>query len=228
MKNIIILILVFFTATQIFSQEVCVTKGELIIDVNELNKCEVVKGVDVNKKPNKKDVIISSKRYFKKRTYLSKAVLLETNLKTNSVKDVKAKNDLVAQPILVVEKVREKETSVSFDSVEQIPMFKNCSDTTLDAFDCFNQEMQKHITENFRYPEKALDRGIEGSLNVSFVIDSYGEIKNVTIIGENVHKILKKEAERIVGLLPDFVPGKQNNKSIDVLYEFPIVFSLEE
>ena len=227
MKNIIILILVFFTTTQIFSQEVCVTKGELIIDVNELNKCEVVKEVDVNKKPNKKDVIISSKRYFKKRTYLSKAVLLETNLKTNSVKDVKAKNDLVAQPILVVEKVREKETSVSFDSVEQIPMFKNCSDTTLDAFDCFNHEMQKHITENFRYPEKALDRGIEGSLNVSFIIDSYGEIKNVTIIGENVHKILKKEAERIVGLLPDFVPGKQNNKSIDVLYEFPIVFSLE-
>ena len=47
--------------------------------------------------------------------------------------------------------------------VEKIPMFKNCSDTTLDEFDCFNQEMQKHITENFRYPEKALDRGIEGN-----------------------------------------------------------------
>ncbi|WP_299156885.1 energy transducer TonB [uncultured Tenacibaculum sp.] len=228
MKNIIILILVFFTATQIFSQEVCVTKGELIIDVNELNKCEVVKEVDVNKKPNQKDIIISSKRYFKKRTYLSKAVLLATNLKTNSVKDVKVKNDLITQPLLVVEKVRKKETSVSFDSVEKIPMFKNCSDTTLDEFDCFNQEMQKHITENFRYPEKALDRGIEGNLNVSFIIDSYGEIKNVKIIGENVHKILKKEAERIVALLPDFIPGKQNNKSIDVLYEFPIVFSLEE
>lgn len=227
MKNIIIILLVFFTATQIFSQEVCVTKSELIIDVNELNKCKVVKEVEIIQKPNKKDVIISSKRYFKKRTYLSKAVLLAANLKTNNVTDVKAKSGLDTQPLLVIKKVVKKETSVSFDSVEKIPMFKNCSDTSLDAFDCFNHEMQKHITENFRYPEKALDRGIEGSLNVSFIIDSYGEIKNVKVVGENVHKILKKEAERIVSLLPDFIPGKQNDKSIDVLYEFPIVFSLE-
>ncbi|WP_420552275.1 energy transducer TonB [Tenacibaculum aiptasiae] len=226
MKNVLTILLMFFTVTQIFSQEVCETKNEVIIDVNEINKCKV-KEIKITKKPNKKDVIISSKRYFKKRTYLSKAVLLAGDLKTNNITGIKTDNELEKHSLKEIKSVEKKEMNVSFDVVEQIPMFKNCSDSTLDAFDCFNQEMEKHITDNFRYPEKALERGIEGSLNVSFVIDSYGEVKDIKIEGENVHKILRKEAERIVSLLPDFKPGKHKNKSIDVLYEFPIVFSLE-
>ncbi|WP_299124601.1 energy transducer TonB [uncultured Tenacibaculum sp.] len=225
MKNVFTILLMFFTVTQIFSQEVCETKNEVIIDVNEINKCKV-KEIKITKNPNKKDVIISSKRYFKKRTYLSKAILLAGDLKTNDINDVQAKNDLESHA-LIAKEVMKKEMNVSFDMVEEIPMFKDCSDSSLDAFDCFNQAMEKHITDNFRYPEKALERGIEGTLNVSFIIDSFGEVKDIKIEGENVHKILKKEAERIVSLLPDFVPGKHKNKSIDVLYEFPIVFSLE-
>jgi len=92
---------------------------------------------------------------------------------------------------------------------------------------CFNDEMHKHIIANFNYPKRALNRGIEGKLDVSFIIDTSGQVKDVIVIGNKEHEILKKEARRIVSLLPKFVAGKHKGVNRKVFYSFPISFSLE-
>lgn len=37
-------------------------------------------------------------------------------------------------------------------------------------------------------------------------------------------RVLEKEAERIIGLLPKMTPGKQRGKAVKVPYSVPIVF----
>ena len=55
-----------------------------------------------------------------------------------------------------------------------------------------------------------------------FVIDKDGNITNIRSRGPD--KILEKEAERIVGLLPKMIPGKQRGKPVKVPYSLPIHF----
>ncbi|MDB0614285.1 energy transducer TonB [Tenacibaculum dicentrarchi] len=86
--------------------------------------------------------------------------------------------------------------------------------------------MEKHIVANFEYPKEALKKGIEGDFEVSFVIDKNGKVKNIKVLGENDNIILKKEAMRIVLLLPKFTPAKQKGALVSVLYKFPMNFTL--
>jgi protein TonB len=58
-----------------------------------------------------------------------------------------------------------------------------------------------------------------------FVIDSKGYASGVRSRGPD--KILEKEAERIIGLLPKMQPGKQRGKAVKVSYAIPIFFRFE-
>ncbi len=223
MKNKITILIFLFSAVQIFSQEVCITENKALIDVNTLNKCEIKEGDEP--KNITKDLIVSSKRYLKKRVYFNEVNHLSNHLKANTVLKIKLNNKLDTRLLLMLRKqpiIEER----SFNSVEEIPSFKSCADSFLNKTECFNYEMEKHIAKHFIYPEKALQKGIEGDLEVSFIIDVNGNIKDIKVSGTNNSKILINEAKRIVLLLPQFAPGKQNGVETNVLYSFPMSFTL--
>lgn len=222
MKNITIILLMCFSVFQIFSQKVCLSEDKVLIDVNTLNKCAVEKK---QKKQKVDDVIVSSKRYFKKRVYLEEATELASSLKERKISDIEVDNDFKID--LVLEALESKEKEVSFDLVEEIPLFVSCVDSTMDKSHCFNYEIQKHISSTFQYPEKAIKQGIEGDITVSFIIDKKGEIKNIKASGDKYQEILNVEAKRIVSLLPVFKPGKQDGKELNVFYSFSMSFSLD-
>ncbi|MCT4699961.1 energy transducer TonB [Tenacibaculum haliotis] len=217
MKNLLIILATFFSVLQMYSQEVCASKTEKLVDVNAINKCAVEKG----EKDNSKTITVSSKRYLKKRAHLNKIVMLSSSLKTNTISKVETNNELNVSVLL------EEYRGVSFDAVETIPLFASCEGNALDKTDCFNYEMQKHIVKHFVYPAKALERGVEGDLKVSFVIGISGKVGNVKINGANNNQLLKKEAKRIVMLLPRFIPGKEKGVKTKVSYSFPMSFTLE-
>ncbi len=226
MKNLIIILVTYFTVLQISSQEVCVSENKTLVDINTVNKCAVVKGENKNKKGNINDITISSKRYFKKRIYLNQTVYLASNLKINLIANIAIINDLDT-PFLLVSRRELKVEEIPFDLVEEIPLFASCAEGIVDKAVCFNEEMQKHINTTFQYPEKAMERGIEGEIMVSFIIDKNGKVKNIVTKGNKDHEILKREAKRLVSLLPLFTPGKQNGIVLDVSYSFPMNFSLD-
>ncbi len=135
-------------------------------------------------------------------------------------------NDKIAEPIAVadvaVEHV-EEDVEVPFSVIEDIPVFPGCENVAKNKRrDCFQQKMIEHVTKNFTYPESALDLGIQGKVFVMFIIDSNGYVTNIRSRGPD--KILEKEAERIVRLLPKMTPGKQRGKAVKVPYSVPIVF----
>jgi protein TonB len=86
--------------------------------------------------------------------------------------------------------------------------------------------MEEHVANHFKYPVQALDLGIQGKVFVVFVIDKDGYISNIRSRGPD--KILEKEAERIIKLLPRMIPGKQRGRPVKVPYSVPIVFKYME
>ncbi len=59
-------------------------------------------------------------------------------------------------------------------------------------------------------------------------VDKNGKVSNVEVLrGVAGGKALDDEAVRMVKTLPDFTPGKQRGKSVQVRYSIPIKFSLK-
>ncbi len=136
-------------------------------------------------------------------------------------------SDKIAAPIVSVEDVAveevEEDVEVPFSVIEDIPVFPGCENVAKSQRrNCFQEKMDAHVRKNFTYPEAALDLGIQGKVFVMFIIDSKGNVTGIRSRGPD--KILEKEAERIIKLLPQMIPGKQRGKPVRVPYSVPIVF----
>ena len=62
--------------------------------------------------------------------------------------------------------------------------------------------------------------------STKFKIDKQGNV--IDIKTRAPHPALEKEAKRVIQLLPQFIPAKQNGKPIKVVYTLPIIFQVEE
>ncbi len=124
---------------------------------------------------------------------------------------------------VVVEEV-EEDISVPFAVIEDVPVFPGCEGAS-DKKACFQEMMQKHIRKNFRYPEIAQEMGVQGRVNVIFVIQKDGSIGNIRMRGPD--KNLEAEALRIIEKLPKMTPGKQRGRAVKVPFSIPITFKLQ-
>lgn len=126
---------------------------------------------------------------------------------------------------VAVEEV-EEEVEVPFAAIEDVPIYPGCEGLSrAEMKDCFQKKVQAHVVKNFKYPEVAVDLGIQGRVSVLFVIDANGYTTRIRSRGPD--KSLEKEAERIISLLPQMTPGKQRGKAVKVSYAIPIFFKLE-
>ena len=117
----------------------------------------------------------------------------------------------------------EEDIEVPFAVIENVPVYPGCKGTGNDELKkCFQENITKHIIENFKYPGQAIELGLDGKVYVVFVINSTGVVSRIRTRGP--HKILENEASRIIKLLPKMEPGKQRGKAVNVPYSVPINF----
>lgn len=132
------------------------------------------------------------------------------------------------EEIIEVEEVEveevEEDISVPFAVIEDVPIFPGCEGAK-DKKACFQEMMQKHIRKNFRYPEIAQEMGVQGRVNVIFVIQKDGSIGDIRMRGPD--KNLEAEALRIIKKLPKMTPGKQRGRPVKVPFSIPITFKLQ-
>lgn len=115
---------------------------------------------------------------------------------------------------------------VPFTIIEQAPVFPGCENMSKSKQrDCFQEKMKQHINKHFQYPEMAQELGIQGRVNVRFVIDERGKITEIQARGPD--RNLEEEAKRIIKLLPTMIPGKQRERHVRVPYGQPIMFKLQ-
>ena len=122
--------------------------------------------------------------------------------------------------------VQEKEEyAIPFQVVEEKPKFMACEDVSKEKeAECFKEQLNKHVIRYFYYPKEAIDKGIEGRININFQINTNG---SVTVIGvRGTDKLLETVAKEIIEKLPTFIPGKQGGKPVPVTFSYPINFKL--
>lgn len=132
--------------------------------------------------------------------------------------------------IIEVEEVEIEEefddVDVPFAVIEDVPIFPGCEKVAKsERRNCFQEQMNKHIRRNFRYPEIAQEMGIQGRVYVNFIIAKDGSISNIRMRGPD--KNLEKEAQRIISKLPSMTPGKQRGRAVRVPFSIPITFRLQ-
>lgn len=150
----------------------------------------------------------------------------ETVIESTETSQEEAIKDIVAVSDVQVTEV-EEDVEVPFSIIENVPVFPGCEGKSKKEMKaCFQQKMQEHVVRNFKYPELALEMGLQGRVSVIFIIDSKGHIIGIKSRGPD--KILEKEAERIIGLLPKMKPGTQRGKPVKVAYSVPIFFKYNE
>ena len=98
------------------------------------------------------------------------------------------------------------------------------------------------LGDNLKYPQDAVELGIEGTVVVAFVIDIDGSVDNVRVVSApfyneivNVDGVetmekheassLADEALRVVKLMPKWKPGSIDGRPVRVEYTLPILFS---
>ena len=119
-----------------------------------------------------------------------------------------------------------EDVDVPFAVIEDVPIYPGCERVAKSKRrDCFQEQINKHIRKNFRYPEIAQEMGIQGRVYVNFVIDKDGSITSIRMRGPD--KNLEKEAQRIIAKLPRMTPGKQRGRAVRVPFSIPITFRLQ-
>lgn len=87
-------------------------------------------------------------------------------------------------------------------------------------------ELNKYLSKSIRYPEIAIDNGIQGRVVVTFVIERNGKPSNVKVL-RGVDPSLDKEAIRVVESMPAWKPGMQQGKPVRQRFNLPVVFRLQ-
>ena len=83
----------------------------------------------------------------------------------------------------------------------------------------------KYVQQNIKYPENALENGVEGKVTVNFVVDANGKIRNAKVVN-GVDDELNAEALRVVESAPAWTPAKQNGKNVPVTCSIPVTFKI--
>ena len=90
-------------------------------------------------------------------------------------------------------------------------------------------EMRKYLKDNLKYPKDAQEQRLEGTVFVDFIIDEFGNVRDVVasdVVGEDVDLSLKEESVRVVASMPGWKAGIQQGKAVDASFSIPIRFNI--
>lgn len=144
----------------------------------------------------------------------------------NPVDDLKKKDDGIIEPFIEPGNFKVG-TSTSlppgdpvlsnerFEIVEKMPEFIGGEEA-----------MMSYFGKAIKYPEISVRMGDQGRVYVKFLVRDNGAISDVHVV-KGVTPELDAEAIRVVRKMPDWKPGKQRGRPVNVWYVVPINFSLK-
>ncbi len=87
-------------------------------------------------------------------------------------------------------------------------------------------ELMKFLQQNLKYPQKAVEAGVQGKVIVNFVVGKDGSISHIKVI-RGIGFGCDEEAIRVLKKMPPWDPGLMGGKPVPVYYTFPINFQLK-
>ena len=95
-----------------------------------------------------------------------------------------------------------------YDEVEEMPIYGKSE-----------SDLSKYLASNIKYPQEAKEKDIQGIVYVSFVISKAGVVTNVKV-KKPANELLDAEAVRVVSAMPNWTPGKNKGKAVNVILYF--------
>lgn len=87
--------------------------------------------------------------------------------------------------------------------------------------------LQRFIAENISYPAMALENDQQGTVNVMFVVDKNGTVKDIAILGNKKGFGLEDEAIRVIKATSGkWKPAKQRDKPVAMRFRIPVKFQI--
>jgi len=84
-----------------------------------------------------------------------------------------------------------------------------------------------YLGENINYPKSAEATNVEGIVYVTFVIDKTGKVRDAKVL-KGFDTACNEEALRVIKAMPNWTPGQNEGKPVDVQYNIPIRFQLKD
>lgn len=106
------------------------------------------------------------------------------------------------------------------------PIFPSCEDKNVqETRDCFYQQIQQFVYDNFQTPDQVLQHKYKGNVNVLFSVDTTG-VFNVLYV-DAIYPELVTETKRIFQMLPKIKPAISSGKATFVKYALKIAIPLQ-
>lgn len=104
-------------------------------------------------------------------------------------------------------------------------IFPGC-DTAKDIANCFMDNIDKVIEEEFKLPE-GLEYDNDLVLKIKFTVNTEGDIEDVEVLGTENEELIK-EAMRIVSILPKLEPARRGGEAVSQNITLPVFSSRDD
>ena len=83
------------------------------------------------------------------------------------------------------------------------------------------------VQNNVKYPQIALENGIQGNVVIKFVVEKDGKLSNFQVL-QSPDKTLSDAAVQVLQKSPKWKPAKQRNKPVRITYTLPVSFTIQK
>ena len=143
---------------------------------------------------------------------------------TSCANEVKG-NQTATSEIPITKTAQQQDKELTFKDIDKVPVYPGCEGMSNDeAKKCFTQNVAQHVVKEFSKDIKNAEITGRQKIVVQFVIDSNGDIKDVT--AKSDFKELQDEAIRVAKTLPKMIPGEHQGKKVAVQFALPILFEI--
>ncbi len=140
--------------------------------------------------------------------------------------------DTAASPAPIVAPIIESKDDEVVLLTDEMPRFPGCEEiagTKMEKEKCAKEKLLEYVYNNLRYPQVAIEVGLEGLVVVQFVVTKTGDIEQIEVvrdIGGGCGDVAKKIVTEMNSLPEKWRPGKQHGRPVNVRYTLPIKYQL--
>jgi len=170
------------------------------------------------------------------------------NTLTDSIENVQNSADSIADKACTTKPMKEvNEITAICGDVIEVPSDSIAMDSSVAKIDMQEEDvllgvieetpefpggivkLAEFIYNNIKYPQEAIDAGIEGRVFLSFMVEEDGSITEVKVM-KGLGYGCDEEAVRVVSNMPKWKPGKnwRDGKPTRFAYTLPVKFMLDE
>lgn len=117
---------------------------------------------------------------------------------------------------------------IVFKSPDIMPLYESCEEVKdhKEEKSCADRKLMMYIYKSIRYPQAAINNGIQGTVVINFIVTKEGKITEAKCIRE-IGGGCGEEALRLIKAMKDWIPGQQDGENVATSFNLPVKFRLE-